>query len=168
MTIKETVVRLALKISLWGKAVFAVLEVIAGALFYFASHNAITGFILRLTKDEITEDPRDLIARFLINSSQQLFVSTQHFIAVYLLLHGVVKLVLIVALLKDKLWAYPVSLGAFGLFAAYQIYQLSLARSPWLAVLTVFDLIIIWLVWREYRFIRRRLDKKMGRYYKTT
>ncbi|BCG83133.1 hypothetical protein MesoLj113b_66750 [Mesorhizobium sp. 113-3-3] len=43
-------------------------------------------------------------------------VSTQHFYAFYLLSHGIVKLALVVALLKNKLWAYPSSLIVLGLF----------------------------------------------------
>jgi uncharacterized membrane protein len=42
-----------------------------------------------------------------------------------------------------------------GLFIAYQIYRFSYTRSAGLVVLTVFDLLVIFLIWHEYQLIRR-------------
>jgi uncharacterized membrane protein len=44
---------------------------------------------------------------------------------------------------------------ALGLLIAYQSYQLSLGFSPWLAVLTVLDVVVLWLTWHEFRLQRR-------------
>ena len=52
--------------------------------------------------------------------------SEQHFYALYLLSHGVVKSALVVGLLREKLWAYPASIAVFGAFIAYQLYRYSL------------------------------------------
>jgi uncharacterized membrane protein len=41
--------------------------------------------------------------------------------AIYVLSHGVIKMVAVVALLKNKLWGYPVSIAVFGGFIVYQI-----------------------------------------------
>ena len=71
--------------------------------------------------------------------------------AVYLLAHGLVKVVLVAALLKNQLWAYPWTIAFLGVFIVYQLYRLSLKASVGLAVLTVFDAVIAWLTWREYR-----------------
>jgi len=71
--------------------------------------------------------------------------------AVYLLLHGVVKIVLVAALLKDELWAYPWMLVFLGVFIVYQVYRLSFKPSGGLTALTLFDAFIAWLTYREYR-----------------
>ena len=88
-------------------------------------------FVLRtielLTQDEIAEDPRDLIANYLLDAARHLSLSSQYFAAYYLLSHGVTKAFLVGALLKNKLWAYPLALIVFGAFIAYQLYPL---RSP--------------------------------------
>jgi uncharacterized membrane protein len=71
--------------------------------------------------------------------------------AVYLLSHGVVKVVLVAALLRNELWAYPWMVAFLGVFIAYQAYRLSLGPSLGLAALTVFDAAVAWLTYREYR-----------------
>jgi uncharacterized membrane protein len=60
----------------------------------------------------------------------------------------------VIALLKNKLWAYPWSLVVLGSFILYQIYRFTFTHSLALIVLTVFDLAVIWLIWREYQIVR--------------
>ena len=71
--------------------------------------------------------------------------------AVYLLAHGLVKVILVAALLKNQLWAYLWTIGFLGVFIAYQLYRLSFQPSVGLTALTIFDASIAWLTWREYR-----------------
>ena len=71
--------------------------------------------------------------------------------AVYLLSHGAVKVVLVAALLKNELWAYPWMIVFLGVFIVYQVYRLSLKPSVGLTALTVFDAVIAGLTYREYR-----------------
>jgi ABC-type nickel/cobalt efflux system permease component RcnA len=62
-----------------------------------------------------------------------------------------VKVVLVAALLKNQLWAYPWTIVFLGVFIVYQLYRLSLQPSVGLTALTIFDALIAWLTWREYR-----------------
>jgi uncharacterized membrane protein len=71
--------------------------------------------------------------------------------------HGVVKLALVVGLLRNKLWAYPASLIALGLFIVYQLYRYSYTHGIGLIVLTAFDVFVMWLIWHEYRLVRQHL-----------
>ncbi|WP_337128019.1 DUF2127 domain-containing protein [Mesorhizobium sp. Cs1321R2N1] len=61
---------------------------------------------------------------------------------------------LVAALLKRRLWAYPASLAALLLFIIYQLYRFSYTHSAGLIVLTLFDLLVVWLVWHEYRLVQ--------------
>ena len=49
--------------------------------------------------------------------------------AVYLLLHGAVKVVLVIALLLNKLWAYPCMIVVLLIFIGYQLYRIALNPS---------------------------------------
>jgi uncharacterized membrane protein len=69
-----------------------------------------------------------------------------------------VKVVLVAALLRNKLWAYPVSLVVLGLFIFYQLYRFSYTHSPALIALSVFDVLVIALIWHEYRIVRGHLE----------
>jgi uncharacterized membrane protein len=69
-----------------------------------------------------------------------------------------VKLLLVVGLLKNKLWSYPASFVVLGLFIAYQLYRFSYTHSVGLIVLTIFDVIVIGLICQEYSLVRRHLS----------
>jgi uncharacterized membrane protein len=92
-----------------------------------------------------------------LSLAQNFTVSTQRFYAFYLLSHGVIRVFLVVGLLRNKPWAYPVSLVVFGLFIVYQLYRFSYTHGIGLIVLTVFDVIVMGLIWREYLLVRRYL-----------
>src|SRR5437868_6511946 len=81
----------------------------------------------------------------------------QHFYAFYLLSHGLIKSVLVVGLLREKLWAYPASFAVFGAFIAYQLYRYSYTHDVGLIVLSIFDLFVIALAVHEYRLLRKHL-----------
>jgi uncharacterized membrane protein len=77
--------------------------------------------------------------------------------AIYLLSHGMSKVVLVWFVLKGRLWAYPWLIGLLLLFIAYQLYVIVLVRFSWsLTALTVFDTLLVWLTWREYQARRAK------------
>jgi len=61
-----------------------------------------------------------------------------------------VKLFLVVFLLRGKLWAYLAALWFLGAFVPYQVYRIVLTHSVGLIALTVFDLVVMVLIWHEY------------------
>jgi uncharacterized membrane protein len=96
-------------------------------------------------------DPHDFLATHLLRTAHGLTGSAVLFGAVYLLAHGLAKVILVAALLKNQLWAYPWAITFLGVFIVYQLYRLSLRPSVGLAALTIFDAAIAWLTYREYR-----------------
>ena len=85
-----------------------------------------------------------------------LSVAATLFGAVYLLAHGAVKVVLVWAVLANRLWAYPWMIGFLIVFIGYQAYRLAVGFSCGVALLTAFDIFIVVLTWREYMIRRRR------------
>src|SRR6185312_13862970 len=100
--------------------------------------------------------PKDLVATWLVRLAAGLSVSATLFGAAYLLLHGLVKVALVWAVLKDKLWAYPWMVAFLLVFIAYQGYQLAVAPTWGMAALTAFDMFIVWLTVHEYRAHKAR------------
>jgi uncharacterized membrane protein len=117
--------------------------------------HVLLGVVATLTQQELAEDPRDMIANYLLHSAQHLSLGTKEFAAIYLLSHGAIKLWLIVGLLREKLWYYPVAMIVFGLFIAYQLYRFSFTHSAFLLLITAIDIAVIILTWHEYRYLRR-------------
>ena len=153
---KSQLRELLFRISVALKGLHAVLEIVGGIALLVVSPALILRVIEFLTQDEIAEDPRDLVANYLLDAARHLSLGSQHFAAYYLLSHGVIKAFLVAALLKSKLWAYPLALTVFGAFIAYQLYRLTFTHSTGLIALSLFDLVVICLIWLEYRALRPR------------
>jgi len=145
------------EISVLLKGAHALVECIGGLVLAFVSSSALASLVNTLTQEELIEDPKDFVATQLLSLAQNFTVSTQRFYAFYLLSHGLIKVFLVIGLLRNKLWAYPVSLVVLGLFIVYQLYRYSYTHGIGLIVLTVFDVIVMALIWHEYRLVRRHL-----------
>jgi uncharacterized membrane protein len=139
------------EVSILLKGAFAVLEAAGGVLLWLIGPTTIVAVVTWLTQAEVGEDPQDLIARTLLHWAQGFSIEAEHFYAAYLLAHGLVKIALVAGLLSGARWAYPTSLLVMAMFVAYQSYRFSFTHSPGLLVLTVFDLFVIALIWREWR-----------------
>jgi uncharacterized membrane protein len=125
MSAAEENIRLAFRISLFIKGVFALVEIAGGALAYFISQEFLVSVITAITQDELVEDPNDFVANHLLHLAQQFSIGTQYFTAIYLLSHGILKLFLIARLLRERLWYYPLAIIVFTLFIVYQLYRFS-------------------------------------------
>ncbi|MBZ9863331.1 DUF2127 domain-containing protein [Mesorhizobium sp. CA12] len=143
------------EVSVWLKGAHALIECLGGILLYFVTTGAIASWVNSFTQDELIEDPNDFIAGHLSQMASHFSVANKEFYAFYLLSHGLIKLLLVVGLLRGKLWSYPASLVALGAFMAYQVYRWSYTHSPGLLVLTVFDAVVMVLIWHEWRVVRR-------------
>jgi len=144
------------QVSVLIKGALALIECAAGVAFALVSTSSIKNLVDMLTQEELIERPQDFIATHLLAASQHFSVETKHFYAFYLLSHGLIKLLLVIGLLRNKLWSYPVSLIVLGLFIVYQLYRFSYTHGAGLIVLTVFDIFVIGLIWHEYRLTLRR------------
>jgi uncharacterized membrane protein len=133
------------------KGIDGLLEIIGGALLLLVSPGTINRMIISLTQHELSEDPNDLLANYLINFAHNFSISTQLFGVIYLLSHGIIKIFLVVSLLKGKIWAFPTAIAFFTIFIIYQTYRYFLNYSVGLFFLTIFDILIVVLTWLEYR-----------------
>lgn len=138
-------------VSLVMKGLDGVLELVGGAALLVLSPNQIQAAVRAVTRGEFAHDPNDLVANLLVSYADQLNVSLTMFGAIYLLVHGIVKVILVGAVLRDKLWAYPWLIGALVGFISFQLFELARHFTGGLLALTLFDAFIVWLTVREYR-----------------
>jgi len=142
------------EISLLAKGLFAATELLSGIAIYLVSGAWVVATTSWLARQEIIEDPTDRVANWLLGLVPGYSVSTQAFWAFYLLSHGVVKLLIVAALAFRLLWAYPASIVVLCGFILYQLDRFASTGSPFLIALSLFDLVVIWLVWHEYLGLR--------------
>ena len=96
----------------------------------------------------------------LLHTTQMLANGGKTFASVYLITHGLSKVVLVIALWLNKLWAYPLTMVVFAIFCVYQMHRYTRTHSIWLVLLTIFDLFLIYLTWREYTQKKRARDER--------
>ncbi len=138
-------------LSVWSKGVAGLLETVGGVLLLFIPHAGLNALVVCLTAPELAEDPTDRIATLLQRTVHQLASDTKLFASGYLIVHGVIKVFLVAGLLGRRLWSYPVSLWFLAGFIAYQAYRFFFTHSLWMIALTIIDLIVAFLIWREYQ-----------------
>ena len=148
------------KLSVMLKGVHAVIEIAGGLLLFALPSIIFSQFAVWLTQAELLDDPNDAIANYVLNLGTQLSLGGKIFGGLYLLSHGLVKIVLVAGLLRNKLWAYPWSLVVLSMFIAYQLYRYTFTHSIGLVLLTVFDLVVMWLIWKEYHIVKKHLRKE--------
>lgn len=141
----------AFEIGIFLKGIHAVIEIAGGVFAFFVTKSYITTLALTLTQGELKENPSDVLANYILSTSNNFSTGTQHFVSFYLLTHGMIKLFLIINLFRKKMWAYPVSIAIFSMFIIYQLYRYSFTHSVWLLLFTFFDTVIIWLTFHEYK-----------------
>jgi uncharacterized membrane protein len=144
-------------VSVSHKGQHALFEVDPGIALYLTSTERIVGSISEWSNRQIALERHDWIAAHLLRFAASFSVERHDFYAFYLLSHGLVKGVLVVGLLREKLWAYPASFVVFGAFIAYQLYRYSFTHDFSLILLSIFDLFVIALAVREYRLLRKHL-----------
>lgn len=151
---EEHEIGLYFRISIIIKGLISLAEIAAGASVLFVPVSSFTDFVIRLAQGELIEEPGNFIATHAVTYANQLAIASTSFIALYLLSRGLIKLVLVVALLRNKLWAYPSSLIALGGLMMYQTYQIFTGFSGFIVALTIFDLLVMWLIWEEYKVLK--------------
>jgi uncharacterized membrane protein len=154
-TFDQKVLHRVFELTLISKGIIALLEILAGIAAYFVTQHLLLNLVFAAFHDELKGDPHDLVANILIQAAQDFSVGTQLFISLYLLANGLTKAVLIAGLLRGKLEYYPAAIVVFVIFVMYQVYRYSFTHSIWLLPLTLLDIIVIWLTWREYKYVRK-------------
>lgn len=139
------------KVSLYIKAIDGLFECLGGILFLFLKSDQLNSLARLLTQHELSTDPHDFIANHILKSAHDLTSASLIFGALYLLSHGILKIILVIEVLRRHLWAYIGLLIVTVGFVFYQVYRLSIRLTFSMIVLTLFDLLVIYLTQKDYK-----------------
>ena len=146
--------------ALFIKGIDGVMEIIGGITFFLIKPATINSFLILLTEHELSKDPNDFIATHLIQFGQSLSISSQHFGGIFLVSHGITKLLLVIAVVRNHLKAYVVTMFFLVASIIYQLYRVSIGHSFLLAFFTLYDMVVVWLLFREYKRLHELHNKK--------
>lgn len=71
--------------------------------------------------------------------------------AVYLMVHGLSKVILILAITQNKRWGYTGFIGVLSLFTAIEMVRAISAHEVVTGVFGVFDMLVVVLIYKEYK-----------------
>lgn len=147
------------EISVAIKGLDGLLELVCGLALLLITPQQVEALAAGFADSVLSSWLPDAVAGSALAGAERLTAGGLALGAAYLLVHGVVKVVLVLALLRNQLWAYPLMIAVLLGFVAVQCYGLLVSPSVGLTGLTLFDIAVIGLTWREFRRQRpRRLD----------
>lgn len=138
------------QLSITLKGLDGLLE-IAGA-FFFLSHDParVNALLNAVTFHLLSPNQVSFLAYHLLHASQAIAGHAPYFLFLFLMSHGVAKVTLVTALWFNRMWAYPMMIVMLVLFIAYQLYVMASNPNLFLMLLTLFDVLVIWLTKEEY------------------
>ena len=141
--------------SLVIKGLLAFGEVLGGLGLLLTPNLAILHFVGWLTRHQLTQTPSADMAVWAKHLADSFPIELQHFYAIYMLLHGSLKFTMVIMLAWRIVWAYPLAMLVLAGFVIYQLTEFEMHGGIVLLILTMFDSIMIVLVWREFQILRR-------------
>lgn len=143
------------QLSITLKGLDGLLQIIGAFLFLTANAARVNALVDILTLHLLSPSTVAFLALHLIRASQSIAGHTPYFLFVFLLSHGVAKAVLVTALWFNRMWAYPAMILMLAAFILYQIYVMVYSPTIFMALLTIFDAVVIWLTNEEYKKQKR-------------
>jgi uncharacterized membrane protein len=131
------------QISVALKGLHGIVEIAGGLALALFSTDSILRLIYRF-------DSHHWVARHFSTGEHRYYIF-------FFLSHGALNLALAVALLLEKLWAYPAAFAILALFIALQLFRFTHVHDPGLVVFSILDVIVIALAWHEYQLLRKHL-----------
>jgi len=154
LKIKEKYLRDLFYIGIWIKGLDGLVETAAGIILLTVGPGFINSTVSHFVQDELAEEPHSLVANFFLKHGN-ISVEAAAFTAILLLARGIIKLIVVSAVFRKKLWAYPAAIIVFGLFVIYQMYYFFQSNSLFLVLLSILDVFVIALTIHEYRVLLR-------------
>lgn len=123
------------------------------AQFPSAPNIPIEGSIDWLNSHDLTDAPQDPVVQGTETLVHSLAATPDNFYYLYLVMHGLLKLIMVILLARRVRWAYPAAMALLTIFVIYQVYEFNQSHSFYLLLLCGFDTFMIVLVGREYRYL---------------
>jgi uncharacterized membrane protein len=137
---------------MWIRIWYGALRVILGLALLKYIGQPFSGAIFWLMAHEFA-GKHDFLIHILKPMASNMHYGVTIFAAFYLLFWGVLDIVLSLCLLKNRMWAYPLSLVLISCFMTYELFRFFHTNSLAMVGLIVYDLMALWLIWREYKKI---------------
>ena len=148
---QSTILRLAFFVAVAVKGIDGLIETLAGLAVAILGTPGIYALVIQITAPELDLHPDSRAVHLIRHGAFDLAQVSSRFITIWLLVHGALKLVLAVELLRQRMWIFPVAAAILSGFVIYMASRLAVHWSSWLLAFAMFDLITVALVLNEWR-----------------
>src|SRR5256714_14308404 len=97
---------------------------------------------------------------FIRDAAHSFGISVPLLVAIYLLANGIIKLLLVYGLLRERLWVFPAAFVGFGLFFTLEVYRLFVHFYWGILILMCISIFVITMVALEYRKVKTQMNAK--------
>jgi uncharacterized membrane protein len=140
-----------LRVGLILKAIDALLEV-AGGVMLFRPHDFSRWVVLLFQHDLIRRHAHPHTVAVLQNHATRAIYGASLAAALYLIAHGIIKVIFIVGVFKQKRWGYIGLIAVLLIFTAIELIHAFIAGGGVAIFLfALFDAFLAYLVWAEFR-----------------
>ncbi len=143
---------------LLGKGALGALQIATAAAIFFGLLDVLPALAQSIIAVELAEDPNDFLAARIMALLRTLPETDTTFYTYYFAAHGLLHVGVVVALLVGARWAYPAAIVVLSVFVAYQAFEWLAVGGTMLVVLTVIDLVVIYLTLVEWNHSQRRSE----------
>jgi len=139
------------------KGIDSAFEVVGGIL--LAQPTKLARYIVAFSQHEAFRH-HDFLAGKLDNLADKVTMHPNHTQAIYLMVHGLAKMILIGAIVAGKRWGYIGLMVVLSIFTTIEVVQAVIAREVLTGIFGLFDLMVVVLIYREFkaRFPKTEID----------
>lgn len=141
-------------ISLIIKGIDGALQLLGGFAVIFVEPGTLGNAYRWLTRFLFGKREGNPEAAFIRDAAHSFNMSIEVLVAIYLLVHGIIKVLLVYGLLKERLWVFPAAFAGFGFFLALEIYRITVHFYWGILILMCIDIFVITMVIMEYRKVK--------------
>lgn len=144
------------RIGMVWRIFYGSVRLIVGIFFLRIVGTPLVDVFYQVMRREHLEDPTDLLIQVAGPALQHAPLTVTYFLAGYLIFWGVIDVVLSISLIKEKTWAFPISMYLIGIFVVYEFYRFLHTHSLILLGVIAVDVVLFYLIRREYRVLRSK------------
>ncbi len=144
------------RIGMWWRIVYGAVRVVFGLALLRLVGRPVAEVFYLLMHHETDESSSGIVGTFGSFLHHHSYTVT-YFLAAYFMFWGIVDIVLSANLLREKMWAFSVSIYLIGAFVLYELYRVAHTHSLILAAVILTDIALMWLINKEHNRQRVRL-----------
>jgi uncharacterized membrane protein len=142
------------RLGMWWRIFYGFLRILLSLILLRLVGIPFADIFYDLMSHEIIENKADFLIRTISPFLEHFSFTVTYFLVTHLVFWGFLDIILSVSMLRHRLWAFPVSIYLMGMFVLYEMYRFTHTHSLILLWVIFIDIIIIWLIRKEYTRLR--------------